>query len=328
MSRTIHWGIAGTGIAGSFVKGLRLVENAEIAAVASITKQDAGKFAKAHNIPVAYGNFEELAEDSTIDVVYVAVPHVFHKELAMMFLQAGKAVICEKPLAVNTEQAVELISYARGKKLFLMEAMWMRFFPVMRKLGEWLDGRAIGEVKMVKAEFGFCGDRTPEGRLLNAQLAGGSLLDVGIYPLEFSSMVFKTEPNQILSLMDIGETGVDRQCGVLLSYEKGRMALLASSICSKFADNAYIYGTDGYIHIPNYWHANSAVICMNEKEPAHYECRYEGNGYNYEAQEVMRCLIEGEGESRIMPLDESLSVVKTMDAIRRQCGLRYPFEKW
>ena len=328
MIRKTYWGIAGTGIANSFVKGLKLVENAEIVAVASIRKQDADKFGQSHNIPITYGNFKELAENPKIDVVYVAVPHVFHMDLAMMFLQAGKAVLCEKPLTVNAEQAVRLISCAREKKIFLMEAMWTRFFPLIRKLGEWIDSGVLGEVKVVKAEFGFCADRNPEGRLLNPNLAGGSLLDVGIYPLEFSSLVFKTEPNQILSLMDIGETGVDRQCGMLLGYEKGQMALLASSICSQFPDNAYIYGTNGYIHIPNYWHPNSAAIYLNEKEPTYHEFRTEGNGYNFEAEEVMRCLMEGEHESRIMPLDESLSVVKTMDKIRKQSGLKYPFEKW
>lgn len=212
MKKEIRWGILAPGsIAHKFVRGLELLEDAKVVAVGSRSIGRAETFAQQYGIAKAYGSYEELASDPDIDIVYVATPHSAHKECALLCLKAGKAVLCEKPFTVNTKEAEEVIQYARESKLFLMEAMWIRYLPVIIKVREWLYKGVIGEVKMLKADFGFRIEWNPEGRLLNPALAGGALLDAGIYPVSFASMVFGKQPVEIKSMSYIGTTGVDEQ---------------------------------------------------------------------------------------------------------------------
>lgn len=207
-----------------------------------------------------------------------------------------------------------------------MEAMWTRFIPVMVKVREWLSSGAIGEIRMLTADFGFRTGWNPESRLLNPGLGGGALMDVGVYTLALASMVFAGPPNRITGMAHIGETGVDEQSSMILGYEKGQLAFLSCAVRTNTPQEARIIGTEGSIHIPGFWHAASATLYVSGKEAEHVEIPFEGTGYNYEAAEVMKCLRQGKLESSIMPLDETLSIMKTADELRTQWGLRYPME--
>ncbi|VBB07660.1 Hypothetical protein LUCI_2925 [Lucifera butyrica] len=323
----IRWGIMGPGtIAHSFAKGLLALPDAQIAAVASRSHSRAADFAGQYGIGRAYGSYEELARDPDVDIVYVATPHPMHKGCAFLCLQAGKAVLCEKSFTVNATDAAGLIAYARQSGLFLMEAMWTRFLPAVEKVRQWLAEGIIGEVRQVKADFGFLFDGHPAHRLLNPELGGGALLDVGIYPVSFASMIFGTQPSSITSLADIGLTGVDEQFAALFGYEGGKLAMLSGAVRTDTPQDAWILGTKGSVFIPDFWHAKALVLTLQGRAPEKYELPFEATGYNYEAAEAMRCLREGRTESAVMPLDETLTIMKTMDVIRKQWGLRYPCE--
>jgi len=327
MSDTIRWGILGTGsIAKKFAEGLSVLPDAQLAAVGSRARDTANAFGELYDIPRRHASYGDLAADPEVDAIYVATPHPFHRENSILCLNAGKAVLCEKPFAINRRQAQETVAVAREKGVFLMEAMWTRFLPVMGKVREWIAQGAIGQVRMASADFGFRASVNPEGRLFKPALGGGGLLDVGIYTVSFASMVYGQQPSQITGLACIGETGVDEQTAVVFGYPGGELALLSCAIRTRTPQDAIILGTDGSIRIqPPFWHATTATLSVGGKEET-VECAYEGNGYNCEAAEVMRCLREGKLESDTMPLDETLAVMGTMDEIRAQIGLKYPME--
>ncbi|HHW08475.1 MAG TPA: Gfo/Idh/MocA family oxidoreductase [Firmicutes bacterium] len=328
MKKNIRWGIMGPGnIAHKFAAGLAVVPDAELAAVASRSLEKANAFADKYNIPLRYGSYEDLAADDSIDVVYVATPHSAHLECALLCLEAGRAVLCEKPLTVNAAQAQKLIATARERRVFLMEAMWTRFFPIMKQVEDWLAAGAIGEVRLVSADFGFRGAWNPEGRLFKPELAGGSLLDVGVYTVSFAEWVMGEPPQRITGLAHLGETGVDEQAAMVLAYNGGRLATLTSAVRTTTIQSAWIYGTGGYIHLPAFWHPTAATLNIPGKEPLKVEIPLLGNGYNYEAAAVNQCLKEGKLECERMPHRESLSILKTMDTLRRQWGLKYPMEE-
>lgn len=323
----IRWGILGPGkIARKFAIGLQSVPDARLMAVGSRSKERAAAFAAEFNAPRVHGSYEALAADPAVDVIYVATPHPQHHETAMMCLKAGKAVLCEKPFTLNAREGGDLVAMARQQGVFLMEAMWMRFLPVIARIKEWVDLKAIGSPRMVMADFGFRAEWNPENRVLNPQLGGGALLDVGIYALSFATMVFGGEPRKITGLSHIGETGVDEQSAVVLSYGSGELALLACAVRTRTAHEARVLGTDGSIHMPTFWHGSQATLMVDGKEPVQVNLPLQGNGYNYEAVEVGRCLREGLRESPVMPLAETLSLMRTMDELRRQWALVYPQE--
>jgi predicted dehydrogenase len=248
-------------------------------------------------------------------------------ENTILCLKAGKAVLCEKPFALNASQVQLMISAARGKKLFLMEAMWTRFLPIIVKVREWLEQELIGPVRFLQTDFGFRGKWNPKGRLFNPELAGGALLDVGVYTVALASMVFGQQPKRITSMAHLGSTGVDEQSAMLFGYEDGQLAVLSCAVRTQTPQQAVIAGTKGTIriHSPS-WCATTATISIEGKEDKTIKMPFECNGFEYEVTEVMRCIKAGKPESDIMPLDESLSIVKTMDEIRAQWGLKYPME--
>ena len=274
----------------------------------------------------AYGSYEELANDSDIDIVYIATPHPVHHPAALLCLESGKAVLCEKPFTVNAGQASELIELARARNCFLMEAMWTRFLPLFVRLRELLAEKAIGDPVLLTADFGFTHSGGPTHRLFSPELAGGALLDVGVYTVSLASMVFGS-PEQMASLAVLGETGVDELDSVTLSYAGGEMAQLNCSIRLNTPQEVTIAGTDGIIHIPAYWWKGERMTVRRAgQEVQEIDAPMIGNGYNYEAAEAMRCLREGAIESPIMPHRETLNIIETLDAIRRQWGLDYPME--
>ncbi|QJD81762.1 Gfo/Idh/MocA family protein [Cohnella herbarum] len=326
-ARTIGWGIAGPGgISKQFAKDLVHAKGARLVAVAGRSLEKAQAFAKEFDVDRAYGSMNELADDSEVDIVYIGTLHPAHRENALTFLRAGKAVLCEKPFTMNAAEAEEIIRFAKDNRVFLMEAMWTRYLPPIRQVRQWLNESAIGEVRMVKADFGFNIGWHPESRLLDPNLGGGTLLDAGIYPVSFASMVFGGQPQKIMSSAKIGATGVDEQFSLLLEYEGGRTAALNGAVQLGLVNDAYIFGTQGYIHVPVFLAARSATLHIAGKDPVIFEDDRTVAGYAYEAEEAMACLREGRTESTVMPLSETLDIMTTLDRIRQQWNLRYPFE--
>lgn len=326
MTEKIRWGIIGTGdIAKKFATGLKVLSDSELVAVASRTGQTAEAFGELFHVTKRHDNYQSLAQDPDVDVVYVSTPHSLHKENTLMCLRAGKPVLCEKPFAINAKEAIAMISLARERKQFLMEAMWTRFFPLMARVSEIIAADMIGEVRMLMADFGY---RSEDQNLwvFDPNFGGGGLLDVGVYPLSFSHQLFGV-PNQITTISHL-RRGVDEQSAVILGYEGGRIAIIASAIRTETPQVAYVLGTKGRICIhPPWWRPKTLTLSVNGRADELIQVPYQGNGYNYEAAEVARCLHEGRTESDTMPLDETLSIMKTMDSIRAQWNLKYPMEQ-
>jgi len=324
MTNVTRWGILGTGnIAQQFARGLKTLPDAELVAVGSRHATTAQAFAETFGARRAHGSYEALAADPDIEVVYVATPHTMHAENTLLCLDAGKAVLCEKPFALNAREAQEMVGAARRKSLFLMEAMWTRFFPLMGRLRDLIETGRIGEVRLLQADFGFRGAFEPEGRLYNPALGGGALLDVGVYPVSLASYLLGT-PRAVSSRAHLGETGVDEQNAVILSYENGALALLASAIRTDTPQEAHILGTAGSVRLPAPWWQPTRMVVTDAAGEEEFSSPLPHNGYPYEAAEVRRCLEAGLLESPVMPLGETLAVMGTLDSCRAQWGLRYP----
>ncbi|NKB68960.1 MAG: gfo/Idh/MocA family oxidoreductase [Candidatus Latescibacteria bacterium] len=327
MAHPLRWGIlAPGGIARQFADGLQALPHAQLVAVGSRDLGRAEKFAAKFAVPRAYGSYAQLAADPKVDAVYIASPHPLHMEHALLCVEAGKAVLCEKPFTLNFKQARQLVKATRKKKVFLMEAMWTRFLPLMAQVRQWVDDGAVGDVHLVSADFGFRAGFNPEGRLFNPLLGGGALLDVGVYTVSFAAMILGPDPVYTNGIAHLGTSGVDEQASVLLGYAGGAMANLSTSIRTNTPGEARIVGTEGNIAInAPFWKSTAATLKNGDGEQ-HVEHPLEGNGYNYQAAEVARCLAQGELESPLMPLDESLEIMKILDTLRAQWGLKYPME--
>jgi predicted dehydrogenase len=303
------------------------VPDAELLAVGSRTQDTADSFAAAHEIPRRYPSYRQLAEDPDINVIYISTPHNLHCENTLLCLRSGKHVLCEKPFAINAQQTEFMCRCAREQNLFLMEAMWTRFIPAVCEIRMLLQQKYIGELKMFMGHFGFNAAFDPDNRLFNPALGGGALLDVGIYPVSLSSMVLG-EPDGITGFAHLGVTGVDEQAAVLLKHPGGRISVITCAICTDLPEDARIIGTDGTIILPERcWRPEMFIVERPGQEHEIHTQAIAGNGYNYQAEEVHRCLREGKTESKIMPLEETCSIMHTLDDIRRQWGLTYPMEQ-
>ena len=327
MAEKLRWGIISTGhIAHKFALGAGATETSEVVAVGSRSQDKADAFGKEFDIPRRHGSYEALAADADVDAIYVATPHPMHAENAILCLRRGKPVLCEKPFALNAAQAGQMIDTARREGLFLMEAMWSRFLPPVRKASQLVDVGAIGELRMIMADFGFRGKWDPASRLLNPDLAGGGLLDVGIYPISLSSMFFGAA-RAVASQAHLGETGVDEQAGMVVKYDGGRIAVMTTGVRTRTPMEAWLLGTEGRIHLHReWWRGNPLTLMVDGKDPETFDPPIKGNGFNYEIDEVARCIAAGKTESDIMPLDETLSIMTLLDEIRAQWGLKYPME--
>jgi predicted dehydrogenase len=328
MGDKIRWGFLGTGyIARKFAEALEFLPAAELAAVGSRTLPSAEAFAKQYHVPRVHGSYQALVEDPNVDVVYVATVNSWHHKNCLDALQAGKPILCEKPFMVNSGEAEEVISFAREKRLFLMEALWTRFIPAFILARQMWESGVIGDVRVAMSEFGFICDQTPPAHLFNSKLAGGSMLDVGAYPISLAHILFG-EPDTLASLAQIGETGVDEQTGMLFGYRGGQLAMGYSSFNVESPKEATVVGTKGYIHIhAPFYCPSSFTLYLNGKEAEVFNIPYEGNGWNYEAVEVMQCLRSGKLESDLASHQETLALIRTMDRIRAQIALKFPFEK-
>lgn len=328
MTDAIRWGILGTGnIAHQFAEGLKSARGAVLQAVGSRSQATADVFADKFNIPHRHASYEALANDPQVDVVYVATPHPMHKPNAILCLEAGKAVLCEKPFTINKGEAEAVVACARKHNLFLMEAMWTRFLPTVAKVREWLQEGRIGDVRMVRADFGFRAGYNEESRLFAPNMGGGGLLDVGIYPISLAAMALGVRPKEIISVAELGPTGVDDQNMVTMKYANGALAITASAIRTNTPQDALFMGETGsiYLHAP-FWRGEQLTLSVDGRDPETVTLPMEGNGYNYQAEAVMECIRAGKTECEIMPLDDTIALMGIMDTARAQWGLRYPIE--
>jgi predicted dehydrogenase len=326
-SESLRWAIIGTGgIAGTFADDLRLSDAGELAAVGSRSAERAEAFAAEKGAARSYGDQAELLAADDIDAVYVAVPHSAHRDVAVAAIEAGKAVLVEKPFTINRAEAEELVKLARSNGVFLMEAMWTRFLPHMVRIRELLAQGRLGDVRQVNAELGVWFEKDPAHRLFDPHLGGGALLDLGVYPMSFASMVLGA-PSSVLGATQFGDTGVDGQTAVVLQYEQGRQAVIATSMEAWLPNQASISGTDARIDIDFMWFSPKSFT-LTERTGAveRYEFPVTGNGLRFQAEEVARCVRAGLLESPVMPLDETCQIMGTMDDVRAQVGLRYPGE--
>jgi predicted dehydrogenase len=327
MSKIIRWGILGTGvIARKFAEGLLGLPDAKLAAVGSREQVKADAFAADLIVPKRYGSYERLVEDPEIDAVYIATPHTLHKDNAILCLAAGKPVLVEKPFTINAGQAEAVINIARAKKILTMEAMWTRFLPLMVRLRQMLADGAVGDVRLLSADFGFRAETNLSSRLFNPALGGGALLDVGVYPISLASMIFGP-PLQVSGMARIGETGVDEQSAYILGHQRGQLAILYAAVRTNTFQEAEIMGTTGRIKIHTPWWRPTTMTWMKDDLKNDFiEAPITGNGYQYEAAEFMHCLRMHKTECPTMPLNETLSIMKTLDNLRAEWGLRYPVE--
>jgi predicted dehydrogenase len=324
----IRWGIIGCGgIAHKFARSLLALNDGELLAGASRTPGRAAEFAAEHGIPKTYTDYEALASDPDMDAVYVATTHNFHHENVMLCLDHGKHVLCEKPLTVNARQAADLIERAQARNLFLMEGMWTRFIPAVARLRGLLADGVIGEVLTLKADFCVKMTDDPEHRLRKKDLAGGALLDLGVYPVAFASMLFGGAPERIQSSAVMGATEVDERSFYLLDYPEGRTAQLSVSFGYTLPSDACVCGAEGYIRVPGFLHPQELEVHLEDREPERIGLPFDSDtGFRFEITHAMECIRAGALESDIMPLAETLQIAQTMDAIRAQWGLRYPGE--
>ena len=322
--KIIKWGILGPGkIAKKFITSLKHVKDAELYAVASRSLEKATAFAEVHGAKKAFGSYEEMLQDNEVDVVYVATPHVFHYEHSLLCLDYGKAVLCEKPFAINREQVEEMISKAREKQVFLMEAMWTPFLPHIKYLSEVLSSGKYGKVKRLTADFGFAAPFDENGRLFKKSLGGGSLLDIGIYPV-FLALHTLGKPEKVEAKAEIGKTGIDEICEVIFSYSNGASADLKSSIVENTPITAEFELENAQVKILSRWH-NPSTICITTTSGEVIEKSFEvaSFGYEYEAAHVQEMLRKGRTESDVMTFDKSLELISTLDQIRKEIALEY-----
>ena len=322
----IKWGIIGTGnIAHKLAKDMQQVEDGEILAIASRSQAKADIFAKEFGITRAYDSYEKLALDPDIQAVYIATPHTNHYSSTLLMLRNKKAVLCEKPLAVNATQAKEMIRVAMENGVLLLDALWSVFLPGMLKVREWIEAGYLGDLKMITSEFGFTSDVEPEGRLYNPDLAGGALLDIGIYTILLPYWIYGCKPSRLQAISMETSTGVDEQTAISMYFPDGRMAQAISGINTPLSNSSTIYGTKGYIRMPEYWKAQKILLKSEEKEE-YFEDSRTSWGYEFEAREVNTLIRDGKKESSVVSYKKSIELMEILDEVRERIGLRYPFE--
>jgi predicted dehydrogenase len=324
----LRWGILGTG----FIADLQvrdLVDNGfAVQAVGSRSLETSQAFASRFGIPTAHGSYEDLAADPDVDVVYVATPHVFHHENALLALNAGKHVLVEKAFTINARQAQEIVDLAAGKGLVALEAMWTRFLPHMARLREIVAGGTLGEVRKVVASHNQDLPKDPAHRLNDPALGGGALLDLGVYPVSFSFDVFGA-PQRILASAAMTATGVDRQTAAIFEYADGQQALVDCALDTAGNNRAAIIGTGGWVEIESVWYNPtpftrydaSGNIVERFDEPV------QGRGMQYQAAELERLVREGLTAGTVLPPGESVAIMAALDEVRRQIGLTYDADR-
>ena len=331
MSANIKWGIIGTGrIAHNFAADLQLVEHAKLIAVGSRKQETADQFAAEFNLAKSYGSYEALAADKEIDAVYIATPHVFHYTNTLLCLEQQKAVLCEKPFAMNGEQVAGLIAAARKNNVFLMEALWSRFLPHYQQLMKMLENKVIGEVLAVHADFGFKLHNNAPQRLTDIALGGGTLLDIGIYNVFFVLSILG-RPDSIDAAIKKAANGIDEQCSATFTYQNGSVAHLFSTFNATIPVEVQVFGSKANIKLTHRFYEPSCTILLSDASGINYQPvpaeRGEGIGYVFEARHMTDCLLKGLKESPLMRFEDSTLLIETLDRIRNKAGLIYPQDK-
>ncbi|MDC6405771.1 MULTISPECIES: Gfo/Idh/MocA family protein [Maribacter] len=322
----VRWGIVGAGkIAHSFSKDLALVSGGKLTAVGSRSLERAKKFADEYGAPHVFGSYDALFESDTVDVIYIATPHTYHAEVAISAMEAGKHVLCEKPMGVNKSEVERMIEAAKKNKVFLMEALWSRFNPTINAVKELVDSGEIGDVGYLYSDFAFYAlDRDEKGRLLNPELAGGSLLDIGLYPI-FLAYLMLGMPADILAKVHFHETGVEKQCSMIFDYHNAH-AMLYSGLTSDSEMKSEISGNKGSVFINPRWHEATSYTLVKDGETKTLELPKIGKGYAHEIEEVHKCLQAGKLESDLWSHQNSLDLIYLMDTIRQKTDIKFPFE--
>ncbi|MBQ6120204.1 MAG: Gfo/Idh/MocA family oxidoreductase [Clostridia bacterium] len=324
----VRLGIAGPGrIVRRVMTDLRKAEHIEIAAVASRALDRAKAAAAEFDIPLAYGSYEALAASDAVDLVYVAVPHPFHCALTKLFLAGGKHVIVEKPFAVNAREAKEMIDCARANGRYLMEAMWSRFFPAAQALKALVDAGTLGNIRLITADFAFRAALDYEDRLFKRALGGGSLLDVGVYPLSLICFYKGALPETAQVLSHRTETGVDGLCGFQVQFADGAVGQGFGGFEVSTDQVMKLYGTEGWVEMPEFWHPTRFTVHRPGLDAAPRAFEPEDEGYHNEFEYAARAILAGQTDQDVIPLAESLRIMEIMDGMRADMGVRYPGEE-
>ncbi len=326
----VKWGIISTGaIAHTFAKALVYNENSIPYAVASRTLEKAEAFGKEYGFEKCYGSYEELVKDEVVEVVYIGTPMHSHYEDALLCLNNGKNVLCEKAITINSKELDELLRVAKEKNLFFMEAMWMKCLPAFLKAQELVQSGAIGEVEMIKADFCNRIGYNEDSRLFRLDTGGGALLDLGVYTITFATTFLGLKPKEIISFAHFGQSGADAEDTVILKYENGAFATLNSGMSSESKSSATIIGSNGSIAFSQWFFCTSefSLYDRDNNLVETFTIPHEFNGYEYEIKEVEACLAKGEKESKLVPHISTVEVMKIMDTCREQWGFKYPNEK-
>ncbi len=320
----IRYGVIGTSwITEAFIRGALLTNEMELIAVCSRSLEKGAEFGAKFGVSTVFSTPEAMADSGLVDAVYIATPHPFHLPCALLYLKAGKHVLCEKPLCVNAAEAKALKACAEENGVFLMEAMWTRFLPAVQEAKRLAEDGLIGEIKGMRADF--CYRLTPEQepKIFRNDMAGGSLLDVGVYCLHFADL-FLGAPKRTEAVSQL-EYGVDSHTVLTLQYENGAIASLSSATTLRKPADGYLFGTKGYLYFPQFYGAREFTLCTKTEEK-HYSFPPVGEGFEEEILEVCRCIEAGRNESDILPLSKTVEILEQMDGIRAQVGLRYPFD--
>ncbi|MGB5944125.1 MAG: Gfo/Idh/MocA family oxidoreductase [Leeuwenhoekiella sp.] len=320
--KTIRWGIMGLGnIANKFAQDLSLVPGSTLQAVASRSQDKAEAFAKTYRAQNYYGDYESLAQDKNVDVIYIATPHVKHYQNTLLCLNNKKAVLCEKPFAMQAGQVEEMIASAKENQTFLMEALWTKVLPHFQFVEQGLNSGKYGKIQTITADFCFKKKVNPSGRLFNKELGGGSLLDIGIYPI-FLALALLGEPEDFSAKAKIGKTGVDETCEMTFSYPEAK-AYLKSSIVKKTPSIATIICEHGIIVMNSRFHDTDKITTILNGKKEEHDFEYKGHGYELEAMYVADLLRGGKLESDLMSHDFSRKLIAMLDAVREEIGLKY-----
>lgn len=325
MTKKIKWGFIGLGnIAHQFAKDLLKVQEAELFAVASRTLEKAENFAAQYGAQKAYSSYQQLMEDSNVDIVYIATPHDSHVTLSVKALEHKKHVLCEKPIALNYQEAYTIIQAARKNQRFFMEAFWTRFNPSIKEVIDKVHNGEIGEVKYINADFAFK-VTDPKDRMVNINNGGGSLMDMGVYPL-FLSYVILGKPKYVLASSNFFETGADQQTSMILQYDRAQ-AVLHSSFISPSNMIATISGTEGRINISSIWHETQGYSLIKNNHEVNYAYPTLGKGFTYEIEECHQCILNNKYESSFWSYKNSLELISIVDEVRKEANLRFPSEE-
>lgn len=326
MKKTWNWAILGCGkIAEKFSLDLGLLENANLYAASSRTKSKAKDFARKLGFKKAYGSYEEMLKDPEVDIVYIASPHSHHREHALICLEHKKAVLCEKAMALNSAQVFDMVKSAVDNDTFLMEAFWTRFQPAFKKAMELIKSERLGKLKMMRSDFAFNGPYDPKNRLYNLELGGGSLLDIGIYPV-FWALQALGRPEEISAIADFSPTGSEESIAITFKYDSGEIASLMSSFAVCSDTQTEFWCEEGFIRVRRKG-ISTTVVQIVESDGKEEEIKFvydTGLGYHLQAAHVMECLENDKKESYMLPLSTSIELMETLDRIRKVAGIVYP----